>query len=64
MEVFIEKTDERKRLKFSGTVEALLRKLKLNPESVLVVKDKTVVTEKDRISDKDSVEILSVVSGG
>ena len=64
MEVFIEKTNERKKLKFSGTVGALLKKMKLNPESVIVVKGRTVVTEKDRVSDKDSVEILSVVSGG
>jgi sulfur carrier protein ThiS len=64
MDVFIEKTAERRKLKFSGTVEALLKRLKLNSESVIVVKDRTVVTEKDRISDKEYVEILSVVSGG
>jgi thiamine biosynthesis protein ThiS len=64
MEVFIEKKNMKKKLKFSGTVEALLKKLNLNPESVIVVKDKTVVTERDKLYDTDHVEILSVVSGG
>jgi len=64
MQVFIEKTGERKRIKFEGTVSRLLSLLKLNPESVIVVKDDVVVTEDIVLSDKDSVKVLSVVSGG
>ena len=64
MELFIEKTNTRKDMKFSGTVSKLLAKLKLNPESVVVVKNNEIVTEDEPLSDSDSVELLSVVSGG
>jgi thiamine biosynthesis protein ThiS len=64
MELFIERTGKRMRMSFSGTASALLRKLKLSPETVIVVRNSAVVTEDDRIADKDYVEILSVVSGG
>lgn len=64
MELFIEKTDEKRKMRFSGTALQLLLRLNINPEAVIVVRNKTVITEKDSISDKDSVEILSVVSGG
>ena len=64
MELFIEKDNVRKDLRFSGTVSKLLAKLKLNPESVVVVKNNEIVTEDEKLSDSDSVELLSVVSGG
>jgi sulfur carrier protein len=64
MELFIEKADVRKKMRFSGTVSKLLVKLKLNPESVVVVKNNEIVTEDEKLSDSDSVELLSVVSGG
>jgi sulfur carrier protein ThiS len=64
MEVFIEKIDERRKMRFSGTVSKLLSLLKLSPESVVVVKNSEVVTEDELLSDKDTVKILSVVSGG
>jgi sulfur carrier protein len=64
MEVFIEKGDEKRKMRFSGSVAKLLSLLKLSPESVVVVKDGEVVTEDELLSDKDKVKILSVVSGG
>lgn len=64
MELFIEKDNTRKAIKFSGTVAKLLVKLRINPESVVVVKNNEIVTEDETLSDSDSVELLSVVSGG
>lgn len=64
MKLFIERENVRKRLKFSGKVSALLRRLKLNPTAVLVSKNNNLVTEDDTLSDKDEVKILSVISGG
>ncbi|MFH1073152.1 MAG: MoaD/ThiS family protein [Nanoarchaeota archaeon] len=64
MRLFIEKDNVRKNLRFSGSVSKLLAKLKINPESVVVAKNKGIVTEDEIISDSDSVELLSVVSGG
>ncbi len=53
-----------RKLKFSGTVSQLLQKLKLNPATVLVVRNSTLVTESDKLKDADEVKILSVISGG
>ena len=64
MQVYIEKTNESKKMKFRGTVSELLRAMNMNPESVIVVKNNTVVTEDEVLADEDSVRVLSVVSGG
>ncbi len=64
MEVFIERENAREKLKFSGKVSALLKKLKLNPTSVLIAKNNSLVTEDAVLNDKDEVKILSVISGG
>lgn len=64
MKVFIERENKTKQLKFNGKVSKLLRQLRLNPTAVLVTRNNTLVTEKDTLSDKDEVKILSVISGG
>jgi len=46
------------------TVEALLRELGVVPESVLVIRNDTLVTRDERLDDEDVVEIRPVVSGG
>lgn len=46
------------------TVEALLARLDVVPESVLVICNDTLVTRDARLSDDDVVEIRPVVSGG
>ncbi|HEX2736648.1 MAG TPA: MoaD/ThiS family protein [Acidimicrobiia bacterium] len=46
------------------TVDALLVRLELNPESVLVISGDTLVTRDARLSHDDTVEIRSVISGG
>ena len=46
------------------TVAALLEQLDVNPESVLVIQDDTLVTRDARLSDTDVVEIRPVTSGG
>lgn len=45
-------------------VEALLARLDVVPESVLVIRNDTLVTRDARLSDTDVVEIRPVVSGG
>ncbi len=50
--------------KFNGTVEALLNKLEINPEAVLVVRNGELLAPDEQVSNDDHVEILSVVSGG
>jgi sulfur carrier protein len=46
------------------TVAALLQRLELNPESVLVISGDTLVTRDERLGDRDTVEIRPVMSGG
>jgi len=46
------------------TVEQLLKRLEVVPESVLVIRNDTLVTHDERLADTDVVEIRPVVSGG
>lgn len=56
----------RREVEVSGptTVEALLGRLEINPESVLVICGDTLVTRDARLTDTDIVEIRPVISGG
>jgi sulfur carrier protein len=46
------------------TVAALLDRLDLNPESVLVICGDTLATRDERLGDRETVEIRPVMSGG
>jgi sulfur carrier protein len=46
------------------TVDTLLRRLELNPESVLVIVGDDLVTRDARLDDAAHVEIRPVISGG
>ena len=46
------------------TVQALLARLELNPESVLVIVGDELVTRDARLDDAAAVEIRPVISGG
>ena len=56
----------RRELELPGptTVQALLQRLELNPESVLVIVGDELVTRDARLDDAVSVEIRPVISGG
>ncbi len=64
MEILIEKSGMKEDILFTGSVGQLLSRLKINPETILVVKNGTVVTEDEKLNNKDTVKILSVISGG
>lgn len=63
MEVYLERTKERKKAE-AKTVKELLEMLKINPTTVIVVVNGEAVTEKRNLSEVDKVTIMSVVSGG
>ncbi len=56
----------RRELELSGPmpVHALLRRLELNRETVLVIRGDSLVTGDATLADDDTVEIRPVISGG
>jgi sulfur carrier protein len=46
------------------TVQALLRELDVVPEAVLVIRDATLLTRDERVSEEDELEVRPVLSGG
>ncbi|MBU1201936.1 MAG: MoaD/ThiS family protein [Nanoarchaeota archaeon] len=64
MEIFIEKTNKRIKKNFSGIAKDLLKILKMNSESVLIVRNDELITEEEQLKNTDDVKILSVISGG
>ena len=64
MEIHIDKPKKSIKKEFCGTVNELLKELKLNKETVIVVRNGELVTEEESLKNSDKVKILSVVSGG
>ncbi len=64
MKIFIEREKKIQETSFNGKVKALLKKLVLNPEIVLVTRQGKLLTEEDTVKDTDEIKILSVISGG
>ncbi len=63
--VLNEREHTTKNITFSGkNVFDLLKQLKINPEVVIVVRNKEVITEDETLHDQDIIDLLSVVSGG
>ena len=64
MEVYVEKLEKTFKLKFKGTVQELLEKLKINPEDAMVIRDEDLLTPDDEVYTTDTLRVLSIISGG
>lgn len=64
MKVFLERTKETKELEFEGKVIDLLKKLNVNSEEVIVIKNSEIVTLNSTLKNEDELQVLSVISGG
>ena len=66
IKVKIQRTNENKELNIENkaTVEQLLSKININPTTVIVTRNKEVITEDTPLNNNDNLEILSVISGG
>ena len=64
MKIFVEKSSENLELDFTGSATELLKKINVNSEEVLIVRNGNVVTADEILENKDKIELLSVVSGG
>lgn len=45
-------------------VRELIKKMELNPETVLVIKAGELLTEDTKLEENDKVKIINVISGG
>lgn len=64
MEVYLERENKTRKMKFKGTAKELLEKLGVNAAAVLVIRDNELITLDEKIKEKDKIKIVSVVSGG
>ena len=48
----------------NSSVKDLLGKMKINPVTVIVSKDNNILTEDEKINDRDKIKLISVISGG
>jgi len=46
------------------TLGELLNQLNINPETVIAVKNNIVITEDEELKENETIELLSVISGG
>ena len=58
--------NQRKEIEVAGCkrLKNLLDRLKINPESVLVIRDGNLITSDTHLSEDETIEILPVISGG
>jgi thiamine biosynthesis protein ThiS len=56
-----EKTIE---LSNNSTVKDLLNKMEINPITVIVSRDNAIITEDEKLNDKDKLKLISIISGG
>ena len=57
---------QRRELEISGKrrVGQLIEELDLNPESVILLRNRELLTRDEMLADEDTVEIISAISGG
>lgn len=56
----------RRELEVAGpmTADTLLRRLEINPETVLIIRNDELVPRDSRLEDGDRIELRPVISGG
>ena len=64
MKVRLRNPDREVELTGIGRVRDLLRMLSIDPDTVLVIRDRTLLTREEPLSDEDHLEIRPVISGG
>ena len=64
MKVKLRNPDRVVELSGPTNVLSLLHELQIVPESVLVIRDATLLTRDERLTDDDEIEVRPVLSGG
>lgn len=63
IKVYIDKSKESKTVE-ANDIKELVKKLNLNLEEFIIVKNGELITENTKLKDKDEIKFLSVMSGG
>ncbi|MBT3721429.1 thiamine biosynthesis protein ThiS [archaeon] len=65
IKVRFEQGNENRIVEFKKTtVKELLIQLNVNPETVLVARNKEIITSDETLQDDEIIDLLSVISGG
>lgn len=64
--IFIDRENKNKTLDLdnSSIVADLLKKLNINPVTVIVSRNNELILEDEKLNNNDEIKILSVISGG
>ena len=64
--VFIDRENKNKTLELDNNsiVSDLLKRLDINPVTVIVSRNNELILEDEKLNDNDEIKILSVISGG
>lgn len=63
--VFIQRQQKNLVIELNGnTARDLLRHLNINPTVVIIARNKEIISEDTPLKNNDSIELLSVISGG
>lgn len=66
IKVSYDRTSEEKTIEIANnsSVKDLLAKMEINPVTVIVSRDNNILTEDEKLEDKDNIRLISVISGG
>ncbi|MBI2208498.1 MoaD/ThiS family protein [Candidatus Woesearchaeota archaeon] len=66
LKVFYDRENREKTVELgnNATIKDLLKKMGINPVTVIVSKNDDVILEDQKLKDKDDIKIISVISGG
>ena len=66
VKIFVDRGNSNKSMEFENNalVMDLLKKLDINPVTVIVSRNNELILEDEKLNDNDELRILSVISGG
>jgi len=64
--VFYDRENKEKTIELDNnlSVKDLLKKMNINPVTVIVSKNNNIILEDEKLNDNDDIKIISVISGG
>ena len=66
LKVFYDRENKEKTIELDNnlSVKDLLKKMNINPVTVIVSKNNNIILEDEKLNDNDDIKIISVISGG